>query len=253
MKTECKVTLIDYTGIGRPDQERHAADLLMFTKETRLAMSAGKLAEVCARNDEQAREALQYMATTIRSSWEFIDVIFLIEGVTRATAQQVTRTRTASYAMQSMRVADVRDIGILNPFDEKTQWTAHEIFKNAALAAITAYSLLVDKLDAPLEDARGILPLNTKCNLVVKYNLRNFVELIAARRSLRAQGEYQDIADQMYNAVISVWPWAAPFFTSQFDAAIEMLERTANELKITAGSGAAWDIAKAVDLLRKAK
>lgn len=251
MKSEAKVTLVDYTGIGRPDQERHAANLLMFTKETRLNMDAGALEACRARNDEEAKEALSYMAKTIRSSWEFVDVVFLIEGVTRATAQQITRTRSASYAMQSMRVADVREIGVLNPFTEGTE--SHGLFAAAVDSALCTYSILVDRFGAPLEDARGILPLNTKCNLVVKYNLRNFVDLIAARRSLRAQGEYQHIAAQMADAVISVWPWVEPFFESEFDTAIELLESVAEKLKLNVGSGEAWDIAKAIDLLRKAK
>ena len=33
-----KVTLIDYTGAGTPDPARHAANVLVFTKRTRLEM-----------------------------------------------------------------------------------------------------------------------------------------------------------------------------------------------------------------------
>lgn len=251
MNQALKVTLIDYTGIGREDQERHAANLLMFTKETRLNMSAEAFDNVRARTDEEMKGNLEYMAKTIRSSWEFVDVVFLIENVTRATAQQITRTRSASYAMQSMRVADVRDIGVHNPFEPGTE--SHKLFADAVEKALCTYSILVDRFAAPLEDARGILPLNTNCNLVVKYNLRNFVDLIAARRSLRAQGQYRDIADSMFRQVVAVWPWAEPFFESEHDTAIGILENVAEELKLNVGSGAAWEVAKAIDLLRKAK
>jgi hypothetical protein len=97
-----------------------------------------------------------------------------------------------------------------------------------------------------------LLPMNTQSNLVAKYNLRAFVDLVTARKSLRTQGEYAGIVRDMEFAVLAVWPWAAPFFLPKEDAAITMLERVADEIGVTVGSGPGWQIAKAVDLLRSA-
>lgn len=235
-----KVTLINYT--------QDASTLLLFTKNTRLTMNPGLMDEIRSWPAEKKLAELEYMSKTIKSSWEFCDTVFLIEGVTRAVAQQITRTRQASYAMQSQRVTDVRSVSVTNNLVEGSPaW--HE-FESAVEASKRHYSSLVDA-GVPLEDARGILPMNTQCNLVAKYNLRTLTDLVKARRSLRAQGEYNEIVAQMERCVVEVWPWSAPFFKSDKQLAIEMLEGVAKRIGITTGKGDGWEIAKAIDLIRK--
>lgn len=243
-----KVELIEFTGKGRPDEQRHAANLLVFTKSTRLNMSPGLLEAIQAYTDTEILEELEYMAGTIPSSWEFIDVTFLVSFLTTPSAQQVTRTRTASFAMQSQRVVDASELPVVNPYDEGSE--AWIIFDDAAKYAKSAYVKLSEKPQGK-QDARGVLPRNVVTTVACKYNLRSFVDLIRARSSLRVQGEYSDVADQMKEQVLQVWPWAAAFFRSPNDRAIEMLERVANELGVETGKGPAWEIAKAIDLLRK--
>lgn len=236
-----KVTLINHT--------QNAVNLLLFTKMTRLEMSVDALEHIDSYSAEEKAAELAYMARTIRSSWEFVDYTFLIQGVSRACAQQITRTRTASFAMQSMRVADASEFAIINPFPEDEH--AHAIFDDAAKDSRRAYSLLTRSFNASKEDARGIMPLNTACNLVAKYNLRTFVDLIAQRTSLRAQGEYSAVADEMKRLVLEVHPEFDVFFEHPLDGAIKLLEGAAKRLGITAGQGESWDIAKAIDLIRK--
>ena len=245
-----KVELIDFTGKGRDDETWHAADLLIFTKATRLEMTPGLLEQIQDLSVQETEDQLAYMARTIPSSWEFVDVTFLVSGVSRACAQQMTRTRTASYAMQSQRVTDLSNVGVANPFDPKTQTAQHNEFDAGVRGALACYEELL-KLGAAAQDARGILPINAESNIVCKYNLRNFVRLIQARSSLRVQGEYADIADQMKRAVLAVWPWAEPFFEPSQQAAISILEEVVGELGLETGKGAGWQIAKAIDLLRK--
>ena len=93
--------------------------------------------------------------------------------------------------------------------------------------------------------------MNSACNLVAKYNLRAFSDLVATRSSLRAQGEYTRVADRMKELVLERFPDFAPFFTSPHDLAIDSLTAIAKELGIVTGRGAGWEIAKAIDLLRK--
>lgn len=236
-----KVTLISTTP--------NAAEVLLFTKSTRLNMTPGLMDEILAWPNEKKMAELEYAAKTIKSSWEFIDLIFLIEGVSRATAQQITRTRNASYAMQSQRVTDVRKMGVHTPKIRDPKLL--EAYQVAVDGSLSSYAMLVDA-GLPLEDARGVLPMNTTCNLVAKYNLRAFTDLAKARASLRAQGEYSDIVRDMRSLVVSEWPWTSTFFASEQDLAIGMLEAAAKEIGITTGKGPGWEIAKAVDLLRKA-
>lgn len=245
-----KVTLISYT----PD----APALLAFTKATRLNMTPDLFVDIL-RNwpKEKLAEELAYMARTIPSSWEFVDFVFLIEGTTRAIAQQITRTRNASFAMQSLRVTDASEIGIENPFPEAETFrerTAEQIksriaFHDASVRCRETYSKLIEN-GAAKEDARGILPLNTHTNLVAKYNLRALVDVCKKRASLRAQGPYVEIAAEMKRLVLEVYPEFEPFFADPNAAAIEMIERVAKELGITTGSGPGWELAKAIDLIR---
>lgn len=243
-----KVELIDFTGIGRPDQMWHAADVMIFTKQTRLNMSSGLMSQIKSWNIGKKEEELQYMAKTIKSSWEFVDVTFLLSGISRAVAQQVTRTRTASYAMQSMRVANASDFRVVE--GKKLENDQLAAYRAAVDAAKESYKKLVD-MGVALEDARGIMPLNTECNIVCKYNFRSVTDLIKARKSLRAQGEYGEIVRKMESLILEVWPWAAPFFESDKDVAIKMLEELVKSIGFTVGKGMGWEIAKAIDLIRK--
>ena len=243
-----KVELIDFTGVGRADQEWHAADVMIFTKQTRLNLSAGLMQEIKGWAAEKKQAELDYMAKTIKSSWEFVDVTFLLSGVSRAVAQQITRTRTASYAMQSLRVVNASDLGVVE--GKKLEPRQLELYRTAVDSAKQSYTELV-AAGAALEDARGVLPLNTECSLVCKYNFRSATDLIKARKSLRAQGEYGEIVREMERLILEVWPWAGPFFESDVDIAVQMLENVAKELGITTGKGQGWEIAKAIDLIRK--
>ncbi len=214
MKT-AKVTIIAAT---EKDPIRAAA-LLIFSKHTRLNMSPEGLDGFigrCANEPEWMMEQLDYMSKTIRSSWELLDVTFMVENVSRACAQQMTRTRQASYAMQSQRVTDMSNATWHNPLKGRDAADFKELIDEVSFdenmeAAIGRYRKAVEK-GMNLEDARGLLPINLHCNLIAKYNLRTLADLLPARMSYRAQGEYQDVAAQMKDQIIKMWPWAELFF-----------------------------------------
>lgn len=237
-----RVKLISFTD--------NARDLLMFTKQTRLNMTPDLMDEIASWPEEKKVAEIEYMSRTIASSWEFLDVTFLVSGISRACAQQMTRTRNASFAMQSQRVADVSEMEIYCPERIQADSTKHAKYKVAVNTAVGRYKEMIADGFSP-EDARGVLPMNITCNLVAKYNLRAFVDLMKTRTSLRAQGEYADVARAMKDCVLAVWPWSKPFFADKHATAIEMIEGVAKELGVTPGKGPAWELAKAVDLLRK--
>lgn len=244
-----KLSIIDYTGRGTEDPQYYAARLLAFTKATRLDMTPALMDAVNDWPQDKLEEELRYMAGTIPSSWEFVDVTFLIQGVSRAAAQQITRTRTASFAMQSQRVVDMSAVEFVNPFpgyDIDNRRTFNDICDRA----LSGYQTLVNA-GAAKQDARGVLPAACECNLVAKYNLRALVDLIRARASLRTQGEYAELVVKMREAVFEIWPWSRPFFESPNDKAIQLLEEAARGIGIETGTGPGWQIAKAIDLLRK--
>jgi flavin-dependent thymidylate synthase len=218
-----KVELIDYTGAGHPDPARYAAERLVFTKQTRLNMDGYQLGRVQAMSDPELGAELDYMANTIPSSWEFIDYTFLINGVSRAFTHQFVRTRTGSYAQQTMRVLDVDGWDFLTgpsiAGDEKLQ----QLYDSGMDVVDNVYRTLVDA-GAKIEDARGILPTNILTNIVAKFSLRTLADTARKRASTRTQGEYRDVMDAMINEVVTVHPWAHKFLHRTFDVAAYDLE-----------------------------
>lgn len=193
-----KVHLISYT----PD----ALNLLLRTKNTRLTAAQ----DPALMTDDERADHLAYMRDTIKSSWEFVDYVFQIDGVTRAFTHQLVRTRTGSYAQQAMRVVDARrqPIDIPPTIADNIDWLS--IWDAGVTTSLAAYGELVDA-GAPVQDARGLLPTNITTAIMAKYNLRTLHEMAKLRLCTRTQGEYQNVFRAMRDAVIAVHPWAAEF------------------------------------------
>jgi len=246
-----KVTLI-YATPG-------AVDLLLFTKNTRLNLSPGLMDEIKAWPEEKKMRELEYMSKTVPSSWEFVDLIFVIEGVSRAFTHQLVRTRTASYAQQAMRVANMTDFeyetgpSIEKDVDLKYAYDGYMKEIN------TSYQALLKDGAAP-EDARGILPTNIHTNIVAKYNLRAFSDLVIKRSDGRVQSEYQLALWKMVDEVLRVWPWAELFIMPKHNESfsilskyleamvVEEIEKTGVSMHETKG----WALLKELNIIRKA-
>ena len=91
-----KVTIVGHT--------HNAAELMIMSKNTRLEMSADLMDNINMMSDDEKKAHLDYMVNTIKSSWEFFDITFLIEGVSRAFTHQFVRNRQGTYAQQTMRI-----------------------------------------------------------------------------------------------------------------------------------------------------
>lgn len=222
------VQLIDYTGAGSGDP-LYAARLLAYTKNTRLEQGAGSRALWAKVSDEYIFEQLDYIARTIRSSWEFVDYTFEITGVTRAFTHQFVRTRTGSYAQQSQRSVSITDFTAECPEAIAGDREFAKIWYEAINAIRDGYGTLLEG-GVSAQDARGLLPTNVHTNIIAKFNLRTLADLTAKRSNLRAQGEYSRVAGLMAKAVLEVHPWAEAFLhpvrtaTPELDAILtEML------------------------------
>lgn len=210
MSRIAKVTIVDYTGAGSSDP-LYAARLLAYTKNTRLEQGEGTLAKFRDMPEEELTAELDYIAKTIRSSWEFVDITFQITDVTRAFTHQLVRTRTASYAQQAQRVVDMSEFGNLMPETvEAIGEHAVEEWNSVMRKIGHAYGYL-QSLGVPNQDCRGLLPTNVLTNIMVKMNLRTLADLLGKRKNLRAQGEYGAVAAQMSELTLGIWPWADPF------------------------------------------
>lgn len=198
------VTLISHTP--------NAAELLLFTKSTRLELRPGLLDEIRAWPEARKLGELAYMANTIPSSWEFVDYVFAVEGVSRAYTHQQVRTRAASYAQQSLRVVNVSGgFDYVHTDRNKESRNAMATIAHVLQAIQAGYRELIE-LGQPPEDARGILPTNIATNIVCKFNLRTMSELARSRTGGRTQTEYIRVVNAMLDAVLAVHPWAEAFF-----------------------------------------
>lgn len=216
-----KVTLISHT----PD----AMDLLLFTKSTRLNLSAGLMADIKAWPLEKKLSELDYMSATIPSSWEFVDYVFMVEGVSRAYTHQQVRTRNASFAQQTMRVLDMGEFEYVMTEGNKADPAVRDVIAKCNRYVANTYKALRALGQAP-EDARGVLPTNIATNIAIKVNLRTLAELCKSRTGGRTQGEYQLVVNAMADAVLAVHPWAEKFlFPAQRDYFAEIEAFAAKE------------------------
>lgn len=248
-----KVELVYYTGKDTPDPVGYAARILAYTKNTRMNLTPEGFKKFMEMDHREIHEQINYMATTIQSSWEFVDLIFAINDISRSTAQQITRSRYASFAMQSQRVLNMSEAKVNIPKNLDAQ--LEDFFDFTIKEAMSKYETLVDN-GVALEDAREVLPIGVNCNLIAKYNLSAIADLIRKRKSLRVQGPYVEVVQQMEDQIIKVWPWADVFFKPKNDVAISLIEEAAMELrKLEKKDGAVYDglsgkLAKAADLIK---
>lgn len=249
-----KIRLINYTGIGNPNP-RFAAELLAFTKSTRLKMSPSLMDEIQSWSEDKLNEELEYMSNTIPSSWEFVDYTFLLEGCTRAFTHQLVRNRHGSYAQQTMRILDVSGFGYeVGPSIECDQ-NLLEDYCDTMATLNEEYKSLIEK-GAAVEDARGVLPTNIHTNIVVKFNLRTLAEIVSKRSSPRTQGEYRQFVEGLADGVLEVHPWAKAFLRNRkHEAAAELDDFISKTFEMFDGYDYISDkdkmsILKLVDILR---
>lgn len=221
-----KVTLVDYTGKGM--YPRYAAELMIFTKSTRLTMSPRLLSDISEMNDLEINNELEYMSNTIPSSWEFCNYTFMIENCTRAFTHQLVRNRQGSYAQQTMRVLNVSGFSYEAGPSIKNDPICKSVYKQVMDHLNLEYKYLI-KSGAAVEDARGILPTNIHTNIVAAYNLRTVSELVSKRSSPRTQGEYREFIEAMRAAVLEVHPWAHHFLRNRKQDAASQLDKILQE------------------------
>ena len=185
-----KVELIDY--------QKNALDILLLTKSTRL--KGASLYDIMKLSEYEKLEHFSYMKDTIKSSFEFTTYIFQITGVSRNFTHQLVRTRTQSYAQESMRAVEKSDAKFYN-------YGLCDEYDNSVDFALENYSQMI-KDGINIQDARGVLPTDTITNIIVGTNLRTLHETAKVRLCTRTAGEYQEVFKAIRNEIAKVHPWA---------------------------------------------
>lgn len=204
-----QIDLIDYTGAGYADP-LYAARLLVYAKSTRLVQGTETRMKITMMPEEELMTELKEVANSVRSSWEFVEFKFEIKGISRACANQITRSRYGvAFAQQAMRVADMKGFSTRVP----------QTVIDAGKASMWEYTMeeiedtykRLQNAGIPNQDARGVLPLNIHTNLLGRWDLRALADMCGKRDNPRAQDEYTEVAMEMKRLVYSMMPWTKIF------------------------------------------
>jgi flavin-dependent thymidylate synthase len=139
--------------------------------------------------------------TALRTPLEAIDLHFMVEGLTRASWDQMVRQRTAVFAGESLRFAVKPDLNDCVRKGPGIQTPTQRYVWNKAVQAISEayHELIADGV--PAEDARGLLPLNVLVRGEWKTNLRNLEAEVGKRLCTQAQFEWRLIHTDLRKAI----------------------------------------------------
>ncbi|MCT9097391.1 FAD-dependent thymidylate synthase [Haloarchaeobius sp. HME9146] len=154
--------------------------------------------------------------------FEHPQITVAVKGVSRSCMAQITRHRHVSFDVQSMRYvsfddvdpADVREgeLVVTPPSASDPNWVGRnqktgavdeevvaereEVFRESVTRSVEEYQRLLD-LGMPPEDARFVLPIGTKVNMVMSMNVRMLMHVADMRAAADAQWEIRDLTEQV--------------------------------------------------------
>ena len=172
-----------------------------------------KYASICyggkfetSKNHNRLRDCIASGHTSVL---EHANFTFYIKDVSRILLAELTRHRIASYTVESSRYVKynklkpeelVPAIRNVNVPDITKDWFYDYIEESVKLYDM----LLKDGMSA--EDARVILPLGTKTDIIMTINARSLLNLFELRCCNRAYWEIQAVADEMLKLVKEIAP-----------------------------------------------
>jgi len=192
--------VVEYNKI--PDQREPSVTLLSHTDDPlyaiAMAVEAWESDDLMPLDRKDHTKILRHVNKALRAyhrtALEYVSLTFLIKNVSRAFQQQLTRTRLASYSIQSLRVVSKKGFATgghytmppnLDEF-KKAQ------FHVAMLQIQDQYEYFIEKGFDP-EDARGILPLNIHSDITMTINLNALYHMTEQRLCLNTQHEYRNV------------------------------------------------------------
>lgn len=144
---------------------------------------------------------------------EYVSTIWFITKGTRAFQQQLTRTRQASYSIQSLRVVQkIPSEAYIYPKSIRNNTAAFLHVKNV-LDILDETSIELADCRIPQEDIRSIYPINVESPITMTINLRALSHMLTDRLCIEAQGEFRSAAHQMVDEIIQKMdPCLGPLF-----------------------------------------
>ncbi|WP_231189207.1 FAD-dependent thymidylate synthase [Haladaptatus sp. DYF46] len=154
--------------------------------------------------------------------FEHPSATFAVKGMSRACMAQLTRHRHVSFDVQSMRYVAFDDVDpadveagamVVTPpsatdanwigrnqkggtVDEEIVAKREELFLQSVRGSVEDYQELLD-LGMPPEDARFVLPIGTKVNLVMTLNVRMLMHVADMRAAADSQWEIRELTEEV--------------------------------------------------------
>lgn len=149
---------------------------------------------------------------------EHPSITLSFEGVSRVCMAQATRHRHQSFDVQSLRYVDLTDDSkhLDELFYFPDELSNDPIFKHSIRRSWENYRELV-KAGASKEQARRILPLSTKVNMVMSGNMRSMLHFLDLRLSADVQPETIDYAELVAEELASWCPIVFDYYDNEMN------------------------------------
>jgi thymidylate synthase (FAD) len=165
---------------------------------------------------------------------------FAVKAISRSCMAQITRHRHVSFDIQSMRYvsfddvdpADVREGEMVvvppsatdpdwvgrnqetGPVDEETAERREELFRDSIENAFESYQELLD-MGMPPEDARYVLPIGSKVNMVMSMNVRMLMHVADMRAAADAQWEIREMTEDVLDLAAEWCPITFEYYEEE--------------------------------------
>lgn len=138
-----------------------------------------------------AEEIVQYLSelekTKLKTPLRFLNTVWLIKNVTRAWCNQLTRYSLGTgFVQESLRFSVHGCVQVLIP--SSLTPAAEAEYRVGVRAAVGAYKRAM-MLGGAVQDARGLLPLNTLTSIFVTVNMQSLCHIYEQRQCCQAQTE----------------------------------------------------------------
>ncbi|MFW6029735.1 MAG: FAD-dependent thymidylate synthase [Halanaerobiales bacterium] len=144
-------------------------------------------------NEELEEHFRDLLKSDLQAPFEFLNFIIRFDNVTRAFTHQLVRTRTATYAQQSMRFINMEGFDYRNSCKTKEGKGYYDITMEELQQD---YKELIEIGEHP-QDARGILPTNIGNTIMMKVDYRTLLRIAGHRLCRQAQGEWRPVIRQI--------------------------------------------------------
>jgi len=151
-----------------------------------------------------------------------VNMTFSLNGFSRAIINQLERhgvgvdfsqqsTRYVTFDFNNISAGNVEEHYVMLEFKNLEQ---ELLYRNSCLRSLNDYKKLIDS-GMLAEDARNILGLGFRTNVLATFNIQALINFCSLRRCTNAQADIRFMADEMAKLVVGKEPWLKPYLVAK--------------------------------------